>query len=66
MIYKTIHVESTFEAGVAIGSLRAFLAGQEAGELTIVRELDMLVEVEIACHSHLIMAYVEDELADFV
>lgn len=66
MIYKTVHVEKTFEAGVAVGSLRAFLAGQDAGELTIVRELDMLVEVEIACYSHLVMAYVEDKLADFV
>lgn len=66
MIYKTVYVQNTFEAGVAVGSLRAFLAGQDAGELIIVRELGENVEVEIACHTHLVMAYAEEKLADFV
>lgn len=66
MIYKTVYVQKTFEAGVAVGSLRAFLAGQSAGELTIVRELEENVEVEIACYSHLVMAYAESQLAAFV
>ena len=66
MVYKTVYVQKTFAAGVAVGSLRAFLAGQGAGELTIVSELEESVEVEIACHSHLIMAYSEERLADFV
>ena len=66
MIYNTVYVEKTFAAGVAIGSLRAFLVGQGAGELTIVDELEECVEVEIACHTHLVMAYAEKKLADFV
>ena len=66
MIYKTVYVQNTFEAGVAVGSLRAFLAGQSAGELTVIRELEDSVEVEIACYSHLVMAYAESQLAAFV
>ena len=66
MIYKTVIVENTFEAGVAVGSLRAFLAGQGAGELNIVATGDPGVVVEIATHNPLTMSYVEDRLADFV
>lgn len=66
MIYSTVYVENTFAAGLAIGSLRAFLVGQGAGELTIVDELGEYVEVEIACYTHLVMAYAEEKLADFV
>ena len=66
MIYKTIFVENTFEAGVAVGSLRAFLAGQGAGELNVVATGEGCVEVEIATHNPLTMSYAEDRLADFV
>lgn len=66
MIYKTVYVENTFEAGVAVGSLRSFLAGQGAGELNVVASGADCVEVEIACYSHLVMAYAEERLADFV
>ena len=66
MIYKTVIIENTFEAGVAVGSLRSFLAGQGAGELNIVARGEGCVEVEIAVHNPLTMSYVEDRLADFV
>lgn len=66
MIYKTIIVENTFEAGVAVGSLRSFLAGQGAGELNIVATGEGCVEVEIATYNPLTMSYAEDRLADFV
>lgn len=66
MIYKTIIVENTFEAGIAVGSLRAFLAGQGAGELNIISTGEPGVVVEISAHNPLIMSYAEDRLADFV
>lgn len=66
MIYKTIIIENTFRAGVAVGSLRSFLAGQGAGELNIVDSNESYVEVEIAVHNPAVMAYAEDRLADFV
>lgn len=66
MIYKTIIVENTFKAGVAVGSLRAFLAGQGAGELNIVDSNENYVEVEIAAYNPAVMSYAEDRLADFV
>jgi hypothetical protein len=66
MIYKTIIVENTFKAGVAVGSLRSHLAGQGSGEVNIVDSNDNYVEVEIAVYNPLIMGYAEDRLADFV
>ena len=66
MIYKTIIVENTFKAGVAVGSLRSRLAGQGSGEVNIVDSNDNHVEVEIAVYNPLIMSYAEDRLADFV
>ena len=66
MIYKTIIVENTFKAGVAVGSLRSHLAGQGSGEVNIVDSNDNYVEVEIAVYNPLIMSYAEDRLADFV
>lgn len=66
MNYKTIIIENTFEAGVAVGSLRAFLVGQGAGELNIVASGEGCVEVEIATHNPLTMSYAEDRLAAFV
>ena len=64
--YKTVFVEKTFAAGVAVGSLRAHLAGQGAGEANIVKEHDGIVEVEIATYNPLIMRYAEEKLAPFV
>lgn len=66
MIYKTIIIENTFEAGVAVGSLRSHFAGQDCGEVNIVNSSENFVEVEIAVYNPLIMAYAEDKLADFV
>lgn len=66
MIYKTIIVENTFKAGVAVGSLCSHLAGQGSGEVNIVDSNDNYVEVEIAVYNPLIMSYAEDRLADFV
>ena len=66
MIYKSLIIENTFEAGVAVGSLRSFLAGQGAGELNIVATGEGCVEVEIAVHNPAVMSYAEDRLADFV
>jgi hypothetical protein len=66
MIYKTVIVENTFRAGVAVGSLRSHLAGQGSGEVNIVDSNDNYVEVEIAVYNPLIMGYAEDRLADFV
>ena len=64
--YKTVIVEKTFAAGVAVGSLRSHLAGQGSGEANIVKELDDAVEVEIATYNPMIMSYAEDQLAPFV
>ena len=66
MIYKSIIVENTFEAGVAIGSLRSFLAGQGVGELNVVASGEPGVLVEISAYNPAVMSYVEDRLADFV
>lgn len=66
MIYKTIIVENTFKAGVAVGSLRSHFASQGYGEVNIVDSNENCVKVEIAAYSPLIMSYAEDRLADFV
>lgn len=66
MIYKSFIIENTFEAGVAVGSLRSFLAGQGAGELNVVASGEPGVLVEISAHNPAVMSYAEDRLADFV
>jgi hypothetical protein len=66
MIYKTIIVENTFEAGVAVGSLRSHFAGQGCGEVNVVASNGSYVEVEISAYNPLTMSYAEDRLADFV
>jgi hypothetical protein len=66
MNYKTIYVERTFEAGVAVGSLRAFLAHAGAGELNVSSDLGDKMEVEIRVFNPLIMSYAEDRLAAYV
>lgn len=66
MIYKTIYVERTFEAGAMVGSLRGFLAHAEAGELIVSGDLSDKMEVEIRTVNPLVMSYVEDKLAAYV
>lgn len=66
MIYKTIIVENTFEAGIAVGSLRSHFAGQGCGEVNVVASSELGVAVEISVYNPLTMSYAEDRLADFV
>lgn len=64
--YKTVYIQNTFEAGVAVGSLRSHLAHQGAGEANCKQTEDGYIEVEIATYNPLVMSYAEDRLADFV
>ena len=66
MIYKTLYVQNTFKVGVEIGSLRAHLAGEGAGELNIIADHGDTQEVEIMTYNPLTMSYAEDRLAPFV
>ena len=66
MIYKTVIIENTFKAGVAVGSLSSHFAGNGCGEVHIVDSNENYVKVEIAAYSPLIMTYAEARLADFV
>lgn len=66
MYYKTIIVDRTFAAGVAVGSLRAFLAHSGSGEATVVRAMEGAMEVEIAVHNPLTLRYAEEQLAAYV
>lgn len=66
MIYKTIIIENTFKAGVAVGSLRSHFASQGCGEVNIVDSDENYVAIEIVACGPLIMSYAERKLADFV
>ena len=66
MIYKTVIVENTFKAGVAVGSLRSHFAGQGCGEVNVVDSNESYVKVEISAHNPLTMSYAEDRLAAYV
>lgn len=66
MIYKTIIVNKSFGAGLALGGLRSHLAANGSGELTITKDRDDYVEVEVATYNPLVMSYVEDKLAAYV
>lgn len=66
MIYKTIILEKTFEAGVEVGSLRSHFARQGSGEVNVTKINENTVEVEISAYNPLIMSYAEDRLAAFV
>ena len=64
--HKTVYIQNTFEAGVAVGSLRSHLAHQGAGEANYKRIEGGYIEVEIATYNSLVMSYAEDRLAAFV
>lgn len=64
--YKTVYVKKTFEAGVAVGSLRSHLAHEGAGEAKYKQTGDGYIEVEIATYNSQIMSYAEDRLAAYV
>lgn len=66
MIYKTLYIQNTFKAGVEVGSLRARLAREGAGELNVIADHEDTQEVEIMTYNPLIMSYAEDRLAPFV
>lgn len=66
MIYKTVYVERSFEAGVTVGGIRSILANNEAGELIVSGDLSDKMEVEIRVLNPLVMSYVEDKLAAYV
>lgn len=66
MYCKSVFVTRTFETGVAVGSLRAFLAHAGAGELVITRDQGDILEVELRVSNPLIMRYAEEQLAAFV
>jgi hypothetical protein len=65
MNYKTVYVQKTFDAGVAVGSLKSFLAHANAGEL-VVTELDGVMQVELYIHNPLAVGWAEAQLAAFV
>jgi hypothetical protein len=66
MQYKTFMLNKTFESGMAVQKVRSFLAANNAGE-AIVRQIHYSsVEVEVQTFNPRIMAWVEDQFADFV
>lgn len=66
MIYKTIIIEDSFAAGLAVGSARAFLSANGAGDISIRGIGEGCVYVEISAYNPLVMGYIEDMLAEFV
>lgn len=66
MIYRTLYIQNTFKAGVEVGSLRAYLAREGAGELNVIANHGNVQEVEVMTYNPLTMSYVEDRLAPFV
>jgi hypothetical protein len=65
MLFKSLYIAETFEAGLAVGSLRSFLASNCAGELRVVKR-NGSIEVELMVHNPLVMSYCEEKLAAFV
>ena len=64
--FRTIYIENTFSAGLAVGSLRSFLAGQNAGNVNVGRAEGDHVEIEICTYNSMVMSYAEEKLAPFV
>ena len=62
MIYKTYTIKATFEAGVAVGSMRNFLARSGAGELTVIGNELSVVRVEVQVYNSLVMDYITENL----
>lgn len=66
MTYKTIYIQTSFNAGRELGSLNSFLTSNEAGYARLVAIVDSVAEVEIAAASSIIMSYCEDRLSAYV
>ena len=64
--FRTVYIENTFSAGLAVGSLRSFLAGQNVGNISVGRAEGDHVEIEICTYESVVMSYAEDKLAPFV
>ena len=64
--YRTIYIQNSFSAGLAIGTLRSHLVSNGAGCLTVGLTVGDYVEVEICTYNSAVMAYAEDQLAAFV
>ena len=64
--YRTIYVQATFSAGLAIGALRSHLVSNSSGCITVGLATDGYVEIEICTYNSAVMAYAEDQLAAFV
>lgn len=66
MAYKTIIIEDSFAAGLAVGRVRAFLSANGAGNISIRGLGEGCVYVEFSAYNPLVMSYIEDQLAEFV
>lgn len=66
MIYKDFVIKGTFEAGVAVGSIRSFLARSGAGELTFLDKELSVALVEVQVYNPLVMDYVAENLAPYL
>jgi hypothetical protein len=64
--YRTIYVQASFSAGLAIGTLRSHLVNNNSGCLTVGPVTGGYVEIEICTYNSAVMAYAEDQLAAFV
>jgi len=66
MQYKNFMLNKTFESGMAVQKVCSFLAANNAGEAILLQVHPSCVEVEIQTFNPLIMAWVEDQFADFI
>ena len=66
MQYKTFILDKNFESGMAVQKVRSFLAANGAGEMILLRDYQSCVEVEVQTFNPRVMAWVEDQFADFV
>lgn len=66
MQYKTFILDKTFESGMAVQKVRSYLAANGAGEAILRQDYHSCVEVEVQTFNSLVMAWVENQFADFV
>lgn len=64
--YRTIYIQQSFSAGLAVGTLRSHLTNNGAGCVTVGPATGGYVEVEICTYTSAVMAYAEEQLAAFV
>lgn len=66
MQYKTFMLDKTFESGMAIQKVCSFLAANNAGEAILLQVHNSCVKVEVQTFNLYVMAWVEDQFADFI